>query len=363
MCMITANKAKTKFPQGVIAKLRDMLALLPTLQIYSDIVRPRDQVFARFQPMFLSPNLAALKESEFRDFLHYESNHHWTGLHRSANSLCADMDKLKESLQILLDESRPVESRLDEVSGRVKGLGKATMTAILQVAHPKRYGVWNNTSDAAMITLRIYPEFERGESFGSRYVKINQLLLDLADELQTDLWTLDALWWRMDRPDEISGGGNGDIVFPSEMTDSAQYFGLERHLHLFIRDNWKTLSVARDWNIYTTAQDDEGKPAGYEYPCAVGRIDILGKHISAARWLVIEVKRGQTNDVVVGQLSRYMGWVKRHLAESTDEVHGMIIAKEVDEPLKYAASAIPNVLVQTYRILFTLESPPPLPNR
>jgi len=38
------------------------------------------------------------------------------------------------------------------------------------------------------------------------------------------------------------------------------------------------------------------------------------------RWLVVEHKRNQTSDQTVGQLLRYIGWVKRHLAEDGDVV-------------------------------------------
>ena len=31
-----------------------------------------------------------------------------------------------------------------------------------------------------------------------KYVKVNQVLLELRDKLKTDLWTLDAIWWYLD---------------------------------------------------------------------------------------------------------------------------------------------------------------------
>jgi len=58
-----------------------------------------------------------------------------------------------------------------------------------------------------------------------------------------------------------------------------------------------------------------------------------------------------------------MGWIKQHLAEPGDEVHGLIIARDVDDELKYAPSAIPNVTVQTYRIEFSFVAPSSMPPR
>jgi len=43
-----------------------------------------------------------------------------------------------------------------------------------------------------------------------------------------------------------------------------------------------------------------------------------------------------------------MGWVRKHLAESNEEVHGLIIARVGDEALSYAVSAVPNLKFMTY---------------
>jgi len=81
-------------------------------------------------------------------------------------------------------------------AGSIKGFGPATITAILHVAHPdKIWCVWNSTSEAALVELGLYPEFARGERFGSCYVKFNSVLVDVAKSLDIDLWTLDGLWW------------------------------------------------------------------------------------------------------------------------------------------------------------------------
>ncbi len=71
-------------------------------------------------------------------------------------------------------------------------------------------------------------------------------------------------------------------------------------------------------------------------------------------FVVIELKRGQTSDATVGQLLRYMSYVKRHLARPEQGVQGVIVAKDVDEALRYAIEAMPNVRVMTYRVDFKL---------
>lgn len=343
-------------PADVIGKLREALASLKNTNIYKEIVEPKDAVFARFQPVFAPERVSKITEEEFRSFLLDKNNHHWSGLHRQGTRMCADMDRLRDALAILVDEAQPVADRLDGAIGMVSGMGKNVATAILLVMQPDRYGVWNNRSEANMKRLGIWPEFDHGESFGSRYFKVNQLLLQLRDTLQTDLWTLDALWWYMDQKE------SGDFP-PVETTEAASTsasaqneprFGLERHLHEFLRDNWNRLELGQEWALYQEPGDEE---AGYEYPCDVGRIDLLARHKREPRWLVVELKRNQTSDQTVGQLLRYIGWVKRHLAEDGEVVHGLIICHEADDALHYALSTLPNVELRLYEVEFHLKQP------
>ena len=345
-------------PADVIGKLREAVASSKSSPIYNGIVEPRDAVLARFGPVFAIDYVTTITEDEFRSFLLLENNHHWSGLHRQGPRMCADMAQLRNALAVLLDEDKPIVDRLDKAVDMVSGMGKNVATAILLVTNPDRYGVWNNRSEDNMKRLGIWPCFDRGESFGSRYVKVNQILLQLRDILQIDLWTLDALWWHIDQkesgeppPVEVTGTTPASVAVENEYR-----FGLERHLHEFLRDNWSQLDLSKEWVLYQEPGDEE--PAGYEYRCDdVGRIDLLATHRKEPRWLVIELKRNQTSDQTIGQLLRYIGWVKQHLAKDDDQVHGMIICREADDALHYALSAIPNVELRLYEVEFQLKTP------
>jgi hypothetical protein len=337
-------------PADVIGKLREAVVSLKKTAIYKEIVEPRDAVLARFQPVFSAEHAPDISEEEFRSFLLLENNHHWSGLHRQGPRMCANMAKLRKALAALLNEAEPVSGRLDVAIGMVSGMGKNVASAILMVTQPDRYGVWNNRSEANMMQLDIWPTFDRGESFGNRYVKVNRVLLQLRDALQIDLWTLDALWWFLDQPSPDEEG-DGPVP-PGGSVENEQRFGLERHLHDFLRDNWHHLKLGREWTLYKKPGDED---PGYEYPTAVGRIDLLAKHKAQPRWLVVELKRNQTSDQTVGQLLRYIGWVKRHLAEDSDEVHGMIICRAADDALHYALSTVPNVELRLYEVEFHLK--------
>jgi hypothetical protein len=53
------------------------------------------------------------------------------------------MGVLREALELLVDESRPIRERLDELilpnrNAKVSSFGKAILSPILQVAYPKK---------------------------------------------------------------------------------------------------------------------------------------------------------------------------------------------------------------------------------
>jgi restriction system protein len=85
-----------------------------------------------------------------------------------------------------------------------------------------------------------------------------------------------------------------------------------------------------------------------------GRIDILAVSKDRQRLLVIEMKRGRTSDIVVGQTLRYMGYVMSVLAEPHQRVEGVIIALEDDEKLRLALLAVPSITFYRYQISFKL---------
>ena len=67
----------------------------------------------------------------------------------------------------------------------------------------------------------------------------------------------------------------------------------------------------------------------------------MARHRSENRWLVIELKRNQSSDETVGQILRYMGWMRRRKAEGA-AVEGLIICREIDQRLQYTLDGLPN---------------------
>lgn len=154
--------------------------------------------------MFHPDNVGRLTAEDFKDFLLFDNNRHWTGISRGYDQHTADMDLLRETLLVLVDETKSLSVRLDQVIGNrgvktVPGLGQAAITPILHVVYPNRYGVWNSTSERTMIRLGFWPLFGPGWGFGYKYHAVNSAIGNAADHLGVDLWAIDTLWWKADR--------------------------------------------------------------------------------------------------------------------------------------------------------------------
>lgn len=83
----------------------------------------------------------------------------------------------------------------------------------------------------------------------------------------------------------------------------------------------------------------------------VGKIDLLCVDKSG-NFVVVELKKDMPSDKVVGQISRYMGWVKKKYAHGK-EVRGIIVVHQSETEnikLNYAVSANPSIQLRYYKI-------------
>lgn len=84
------------------------------------------------------------------------------------------------------------------------------------------------------------------------------------------------------------------------------------------------------------------------------RLDILALSKDKKIFLVVELKKGRVSDNVVGQIQRYMGYVKQDLAEKNQEVKGVIIGFEDDVKIQRALSVTSNIDFYKYKVDFKL---------
>jgi len=140
------------------------------------------------------------------------------------------------------------------------------------------------------------------------------------------------------------------IISTDETVEDPSVFALEKHLEDFLVQNWSQTILGKHYNIY----QEEGGFVGQQFPTDTGNIDILAISKDKKTLLVVELKKGRASDNVVGQVQRYMGYVKEELAEPNQAVRGVIIALEDDLRIKRALSVVSNIDFYKYQVSFKL---------
>jgi hypothetical protein len=319
------------------------------------------EVQAKYGPMFTPAGVASLNSEKFKEFLRYEGNKHWSRLNLFSGRLTADLSLLRQALGILVDERKRISDRIDEARATVDGLGKARFSAILLVAFPAKYGVYNSISDKALEKIGMHPR-ESVPNFdslsaGAQYERVNQVLKELSEKYDISYWSLDTVLGVLGHQESLGGTetGNGAAVAVGEVVDEAvaiSRFGMEKHLEEFRVENWAQTPLSVELELLV---DDDGEVVGEQYMTGVGPIDLLCRNKDGTGYTVVELKLGQSSDATIGQVTRYMGWIKKNLAKDGQSVRGLIICKDTDEKITAALSVVPNIEVYTYTVSFTLE--------
>ena len=117
----------------------------------------------------------------------------------------------------------------------------------------------------------------------------------------------------------------------------------------FLVKNWSKTPLSKIYDIY----EDEDV-SGKQFQTDTGPIDILAISKDKKEYLVIELKRGRASDSVVGQIQRYMGFIKEEFLEKDQTVRGVIIALENDIKVKRALSVTRDIDFYQYKINFDL---------
>ncbi|EKU58510.1 hypothetical protein APD05_16830 [Acinetobacter nosocomialis] len=148
----------------------------------------------------------------------------------------------------------------------------------------------------------------------------------------------------------IQGKETVEHLEPDEVLEDPTAFALEKHLEHFLVENWSKTELGATYDIYI----EDGQLVGQQYPSDTGPIDILAISKDKKTLLVVELKRGRASDRVVGQIQRYMGYVKDELAETDQQVKGVIIALEDDLRIRRALSVAQNIEFYRYQLSFKL---------
>ena len=134
-----------------------------------------------------------------------------------------------------------------------------------------------------------------------------------------------------------------DAEEPSDATPAAsEEFAYEHDLRDYLARNLHIIEPSL--KLYT----DEGI-TGVEFPVGGRYIDILAVDQSGG-YVVIELKVSKGYDRVVGQLLRYVSWIKKNHADPGERVRGIIIAKNISEDLRLACSEVPSISLYEYAL-------------
>lgn len=127
--------------------------------------------------------------------------------------------------------------------------------------------------------------------------------------------------------------------------NNEQEFAYENDLQQFLAKNLELIEPRLQ--LYKDGEDDQ--ITGLEFRAGDRFIDILAVDKSND-YVVIELKVSKGYDRVVGQLLRYMAWIKENLATENQKVRGVIIAREISEDLRLATSLISDVALLEYEL-------------
>ena len=201
---------------------------------------------------------------------------------------------------------------------------------------------------SAIETLKIHTDLDfDNDSYGKRFVLSNKILLNFFRKIGVTEHTfvIASFVWHI-LNDGVSGQGDVEA--------SSTTFALEKLLEEFLISNWDKIGAFRTYEIYTK----DGEIVGRQFKAGEGKIDILAREKDTGNFVVIELKRNQTNDAVAGQILRYMNWIKKNFVRGKEDVKGIVIAGDIDDSLKLSLADRKDVQLMRYEIDFKLHDEP-----
>lgn len=152
--------------------------------------------------------------------------------------------------------------------------------------------------------------------------------------------------------EEQLADGNAEEEDAGEPPAGSSEFLMEKDLQRYLAENLECIEPGL--RLY-----DEGGVRGFEFEAGGRRIDILAVDRAGAL-VVLELKVSKGYDRVVGQLLRYVNWVRMELAEPGQRVRGIIICRSMSEDLRLACAGIRDVELFEYALSVTVSKVPEL---
>jgi endonuclease len=141
---------------------------------------------------------------------------------------------------------------------------------------------------------------------------------------------------------------NDEASEEENLYEEGKEFAYESDLKNFLSKNLNIIEKG------LTLYEEEGI-TGIEYDAGGRFIDILAVDKNK-NFVVIELKVSKGYDRVVGQILRYIGWIKSNLAEKNQKVRGIIIARTISDDLKIACAETENIKLYEYNLSVSLKT-------
>ena len=155
-------------------------------------------------------------------------------------------------------------------------------------------------------------------------------------------------------PAPIYPGDDVEQTVKDEVQEMAEYgspeFAYEKDLQNYLAKNLHLIEQG------LTLFEDEGIN-GLEFPVGGRFVDILASD-SEGNYVVVELKVSKGYDRVVGQLLRYMAWIRKNQAEAGQSVRGIIVARHISDDLLLACSGVKDVQLFEYELSVSLHEAP-----
>ena len=181
-------------------------------------------------------------------------------------------------------------------------------------------------------------------------IRKNEMSQPLQNSLGSVLTTCYVTKYSDELEKLIKGEKIEGIISTDTSIEDVIEFALEKHLEEFLVKNWKNTILGKEFDIY----EIDCEVIGQQFQSDTGPLDILAISKDKKTLLVVELKKGRVSDNVVGQIQRYMGFVKEELAEPHQTVKGIIIGLDDDIRIKRALAVTTNIEFFRYKVNFQL---------
>ena len=141
-------------------------------------------------------------------------------------------------------------------------------------------------------------------------------------------------WLTREARDDLTLDESASELIDREDLDTNLFLEEELHRWLFKNLEANGLTALGFGALSLVDVEEQSAKSGKYNTGIVGEIDMLLKN-EAGDYIVLELKRG-SDDKSIGQLLRYVGWVREELAPAESHVFGRVLAQRVSDRLRYA---------------------------